>query len=64
MKRLILPLRARPRLTSSIAVASQTSDVSVSTRAMRRLVLVQSLLSVAFNTAILAFTINIAASLF
>jgi uncharacterized membrane protein len=48
----------------TIAAASQTSDVSVSTRAMRRLVLVQSMLSFAFNTAILAFTINIAASLF
>ena len=48
----------------TIAAASQTSDVSVSTREMRRLVLVQSLLSFAFNTAILAFTINIAASLF
>ncbi len=48
----------------SIAVASQTSDVSVSTQAMRRLVLLQSLLSFTFNTAILAFTINIAAGLF
>ena len=48
----------------TIAVASQTADVSVSTQAMRRLVLLQSVLSFAFNTAILAFTINIAASLF
>ena len=48
----------------TIAVASQTSDVIVSTRAMRRLVLLQALLSFAFNTSILAFTINIAASLF
>lgn len=48
----------------TIAVASQTADVSVSTPAMRRLVLLQSVLSFAFNTAILAFTINIAASLF
>lgn len=48
----------------TIAVASQTADVSVSTRPMRRLVLLQSVLSFAFNTAILAFTINIAASLF
>ncbi|MDL2338936.1 MAG: DUF1345 domain-containing protein, partial [Pseudomonadota bacterium] len=44
----------------TIAVASQTADVSVSTQAMRRLVLLQSVLSFAFNTAILAFTINIA----
>jgi len=48
----------------AIAVASQTADVSVSTPAMRRLVLLQSVLSFAFNTAILALTINIAASLF
>ena len=48
----------------TIAVASQTADVSVSSQAMRRLVLVQSLLSFAFNTAILALTINIAASMF
>ncbi len=48
----------------TIAVASQTADVSISTQAMRRLVLLQSMLSFAFNTAILAFTINIAASLF
>ncbi len=48
----------------TIAVASQTADVSISTQTMRRLVLLQSVLSFAFNTAILAFTINIAASLF
>ena len=48
----------------TMAVASQTSDVIVSTRAMRRLVLLQALLSFMFNTSILAFTINIAASLF
>jgi uncharacterized membrane protein len=47
----------------TIAVASQTADVSVTTRAMRRLVLLQSILSFVFNTMILAFTINIAASL-
>lgn len=48
----------------TVAVASQTADVSVTTQIMRRLVLVQSILSFAFNTAILAFTVNIAASLF
>jgi uncharacterized membrane protein len=31
---------------------------------MRRLVLLQALLSFAFNTAILALTVNLAASLF
>lgn len=48
----------------TIAVASQTADVSVSSSQMRRLVLLQSLLSFGFNTAILAFTVNIAASMF
>jgi uncharacterized membrane protein len=48
----------------TIAVAAQTADVSVTTPSMRRLVLLQALLSFAFNTAILAFTINIAASMF
>jgi uncharacterized membrane protein len=48
----------------TIAVACQTADVSVSQPAMRRLVLLQSVLAFAFNTAILALTINIAASLF
>ena len=49
---------------STIAVASQTADVTVTQPAMRRLVMGQSLLSFGFNTAILALTINIAASLF
>jgi uncharacterized membrane protein len=48
----------------TIAVASQTADVSVAARSMRRLVLLQSLLSFGFNTAVLAFSINIAASMF
>lgn len=47
----------------TIAVAAQTSDIAVSTSPMRRLVLLQSVLAFAFNTAILAFTINIAAGL-
>ncbi|HJV96567.1 MAG TPA: DUF1345 domain-containing protein [Albitalea sp.] len=48
----------------TIAVASQTADVAITTRPLRRLVLVQSVLSFVFNATILAFTINIAASLF
>ena len=48
----------------TIAVASQTADVAISSQAMRRLVLAQAVLSFAFNTAILALTINVAASLF
>ena len=48
----------------TLAVAAQISDVIVTTRRMRRLVMLQSLLSFAFNTAILALMINIAAGLF
>jgi uncharacterized membrane protein len=48
----------------TIAVTAQTSDVGVTTRTMRRLVLTQSLLSFVFNTTILAFSINAAASFF
>ncbi|NKI94769.1 DUF1345 domain-containing protein [Rhizobacter sp. SG703] len=47
----------------TIAVASQTADVAITHSAMRRTVLIQSLLSFAFNTAILALAINIAAGL-
>lgn len=48
----------------TLAVAAQTSDVTVNTRRMRKLVLLQAVLSFAFNTAILALSINIAAGLF
>jgi uncharacterized membrane protein len=48
----------------TIAVTAQTSDVGVTTRAMRRLVLCQSVLSFVFNTTILAFSVNAAASFF
>ena len=48
----------------TIAVASQTADVAITSRTMRRMVLLQSLLSFAFNAAILALTINIGAGLF
>lgn len=45
------------------AVAAPTSDVSVTTRPMRRLVLVQSVLAFAFNTTVLALAIKLAAGL-
>ena len=48
----------------TIAVTAQTSDVSITTREMRRLVIYQSVLSFVFNTTILAFSINAAASFF
>lgn len=47
----------------TIAVAAQTSDVSVQTRPMRKVVLAQSVLSFLFNVAIIGLSINIAASL-
>lgn len=45
----------------TIAVASQTADVSVRSAAMRRVVLAQSMLSFVFNTSLVALMINIAA---
>ncbi|QDZ27849.1 DUF1345 domain-containing protein [Noviherbaspirillum sp. UKPF54] len=45
----------------TIAVAAQTSDISVSTTPMRKAVLAQSLLSFLFNAAIIGLTINIVA---
>jgi uncharacterized membrane protein len=47
----------------TIAVAVQTSDVTIMTRPMRKVVLAQSILSFWFNVAILGFSINIAAGL-
>jgi uncharacterized membrane protein len=48
----------------TISVAVQTSDVGVATRSLRKIVLAQSLIGFLFNTAILGFSINIAAGLF
>ena len=47
----------------TIAVAAQTSDVTVMSHSMRKTVLAQSILSFLFNVAILGLSINIAASL-
>jgi uncharacterized membrane protein len=47
----------------TISVAAQTSDVSVQGRAMRKIVLAQSVLSFLFNVAILGLSINIAAGM-
>jgi uncharacterized membrane protein len=47
----------------TIAVAAQTSDVSVMTRPMRKAVLGQSVLGFLFNAAIIAMSINVAAGL-
>lgn len=45
----------------TIAVAAQTSDVTVMSRSMRKAVLAQSALSYLFNAAVLGLSINIAA---
>lgn len=47
----------------TLSVAVQTSDIGVASRGMRRVVLAHSLVCFVFNTAILGFTINIAAGL-
>lgn len=47
----------------TISVAVKTSDIGVAGRGMRRVVLAHSLVGFVFNTAILGFTINIAAGL-
>jgi uncharacterized membrane protein len=51
-------------LSFAIAVAFQTSDVNITSRPMRRLVLAQGVLAFFFNSAILALIINAAADLF
>lgn len=48
---------------TSIGAASQTSDVSIRTKALRRLVTLHGIISFFFNTAVLALAINIGASL-
>lgn len=47
----------------TIAAAAQTSDVTVNTRDMRKIVLFQTVLSFFFNAAVIGLSINIAASL-
>jgi len=48
---------------TSIGAASQTSDVSIRARALRRLVILHAVISFFFNTMVLALAINIGASL-
>jgi len=47
----------------TIAVAAQTSNISIMSRAVRKAVLAQSVLSFLFNAAIVGLSINIAAGL-
>jgi uncharacterized membrane protein len=48
---------------TSFGAASQTSDVSILTKPLRRLATLHAIISFIFNTAVLALTINLAASL-
>jgi uncharacterized membrane protein len=47
----------------SIGATSQTSDTQIRSRALRRLVTLHAVIAFFFNTAVLALTVNIAASL-
>jgi uncharacterized membrane protein len=49
--------------STSIGASSQTSDTAIRSRDMRRLVTLHAVISFFFNTAVLALTVNIAASL-
>ena len=48
---------------TSIGATSQTSDVSIRSKAIRRIVTAHAIVSFFFNTTVLALTINLAASL-
>jgi uncharacterized membrane protein len=48
---------------TSIGATSQTSDVSIRSKSLRRLVTFHAILSFFFNTTVLALTINLAAGL-
>ena len=46
-----------------VGTTAQTSDVEVTSRAMRRVVMLHGILSFFFNTAVIALAVNIAAQL-
>jgi uncharacterized membrane protein len=49
--------------TTSIGAASQTSDISITSKRLRRLALAHSIISFVFNTTVVALAINLAAGL-
>jgi uncharacterized membrane protein len=49
--------------TTSIGATSQTSDVAITSKSLRRLVAFQAVTSFVFNTTVLALAINLAAGL-
>jgi uncharacterized membrane protein len=66
---LVFPVDAHPDywdffyFATSIGAASQTSDVAIRSKPLRRLVTLHAIISFFFNTAVLALTINIAAGI-
>jgi len=50
--------------TTSIGATSQTSDVMVTSKALRRIVTFQAIVTFVFNTVVIALAINLAAGLF
>ena len=49
--------------TTSIGATSQTSDVAVTSKSIRRMVACQAVLAFVFNTTIVALAINLASGL-
>ena len=49
--------------STSIGATSQTSDVAIATKGLRRLVAIHAVISFFFNTMVLALMVNLAASL-
>jgi uncharacterized membrane protein len=49
---------------TSFGAASQTSDITILTKPLRRLATLHAIISFFFNTAVLALSINLAASMF
>ena len=47
-----------------IGVAAQTADISFTSKALRRVGTIHSVVAFSFNTVVLAMSINVAASLF
>ncbi len=48
---------------TSISASTQTSDVAIASKGLRRLVTLHAIIAFFFNTAVLALTINLAASM-
>jgi uncharacterized membrane protein len=47
----------------TVGMTAQTSDVVITSRIMRRLVIVHAIVSFVFTTAVIALTVNLAAQL-